>query len=186
MAKRPLPTPEQLRQLLRYEPETGKLFWLQRGPEWFSDGKQGAVRHCNAWNGRFAGKEAFTANHNQGYKDGHVNSCHLLAHRVIWAIVTGAWPEGDIDHDDTDKANNRWGNLRPATSAQNMQNKGVRKDSSTGLKGVRFHKPTGKFIASIRANHKGYYLGLFDLAKDAKAAYDEAAARLHGDYANLG
>ena len=38
MANKPLPTPEVLRQLLTYDPETGKLFWAQRGAEWFTDG----------------------------------------------------------------------------------------------------------------------------------------------------
>lgn len=185
MAKRQLPTPEELRQLLRYEPETGKLFWRERGREWFSGGKQGAERHCKAWNGRFADKEAFTANHNQGYKDGHVNSCHLLAHRVIWAIVTGSWPIGDIDHEDTDKENNRWRNLRPATSPQNMQNKGVRKDSATGVKGVQV-LPSGRFTATITADRKRVYLGSFTRLEDAKSAYDVAAAELHGRYANFG
>ena len=186
MAKRQLPTPAELRQLLRYEPETGKLFWRERGQEWFADGKQGPARHCKAWNARFAGKEAFTASHNQGYRDGHVNSCHLLAHRVIWAIVTGAWPTSDIDHEDTDKANNRWGNLRPATGAENMQNKKIRKDNPTGLKGVAIHKSTGKFISYIQANGEKHYLGLFARAEDAKVAYDDAALRLHGAFANLG
>lgn len=186
MAKRQLPSPEELRQLLRYEPETGKLFWRERGPEWFEHGKQGAARHCKSWNARFAGKEALTATHIQGYKDGHVNSRHLLAHRVIWAIVMGEWPEHDIDHDDGDKANNRWRNLRPATSAENMQNKPVRRDSSTGIKGVQFHQQTGKFIANIQAHGKRHYLGLFNRAEDAKAAYDMAAARLHGSFANFG
>lgn len=38
MATKPLPTPTELRQLLRYEPETGKLLWRERGPQWFSEG----------------------------------------------------------------------------------------------------------------------------------------------------
>lgn len=186
MAKGQLPTPDELRQLLRYEPETGKLYWRERGSEWFAtSGRQTADHNCNIWNARFAGKEAFTAIHNQGYKDGHVNSCHLLAHRVIWAIITGAWPAGDIDHEDTDKANNRWKNLRPATGAQNMQNKGVRKDSSTGIKGVQI-LPSGRFTATITAHGKRAYLGSFTRSDDAKSAYDAAAAKLHGRYANLG
>lgn len=186
MAKRRLPAPEELRQLLRYEPETGKLFWRQRGLEWFAHGKQGAERHCKSWNRRFAGKEAFTATHNQGYKDGHVSSCHLLAHRVIWAIVTGEWPINDVDHKDNDKSNNRWSNLRPATNAQNMQNKRVRKDSGTGLKGVSRYGTGGKYQAQIRAGNEIHRLGVFADPIDAKAAYDKAAKELHGEYANLG
>lgn len=45
MAKHPIPTPEILRQLLDYRPETGKLFWRER---------EGNAR----WNTGYAGKEA--------------------------------------------------------------------------------------------------------------------------------
>ncbi|USA40220.1 HNH endonuclease [Pelagerythrobacter marinus] len=180
MAKRPLPSPEELRQLLRYEPETGKLFWRERGLEWFQD-----ERSCKSWNSRFANTEALSSPHNAGYLHGNVLSGKQLAHRVIWAIVTGEWPEGDIDHDDGDKSNNRWKNLRPATNAENMQNKKVRRDSSTGLKGVQRHR-TGRFTANITAHGTKYYLGLFASLEEAKAAYDAAAIRLHGKYANLG
>ena len=38
MATKPIPTPEQLRQLVRYEADTGKLFWLPRDVSWFTDG----------------------------------------------------------------------------------------------------------------------------------------------------
>src|SRR5690625_5199426 len=54
MADKILPTPEQLRELLRYEPETGKLYWKARPAELFKD-----KRSHGAWNARYAGKEAF-------------------------------------------------------------------------------------------------------------------------------
>ena len=79
MAKRQLPSPEALRQLLRYDPETGKLFWRDRhdmGPQ---------------WNGRYAGAEALGAVcKKDGYKRGNLGRSSLRAHRVIWAICHGS------------------------------------------------------------------------------------------------
>ena len=59
MATKPLPSQEVLRQLLRYEPETGKLFWRERTPDMFSaDGRDPEWKARN-WNSKLAGREAF-------------------------------------------------------------------------------------------------------------------------------
>jgi hypothetical protein len=97
-----LPSPDLLRKLLRYEPETGKLFWRERDREFFK-----SDRDYKVWNIRFAGKEAFTAS-DCGYKTGKVFGKTYRAHRIIWALQTGAWPRDEIDHIDQDKSNNAW------------------------------------------------------------------------------
>ena len=62
MANKPIPSPEALRQLLSYDPKTGKLFWKERGPEWFRDTEGRTAQHaCKNWNARYAGEEAFTS-----------------------------------------------------------------------------------------------------------------------------
>ncbi|MBU0368027.1 hypothetical protein, partial [Acinetobacter baumannii] len=83
MAKKPIPTPEELRQLLRYEPETGKLFWLPREPWRFEVRCTSAASVCTRWNARYAGREAFTSISAQGYKQGGILRHQLSAHRVI-------------------------------------------------------------------------------------------------------
>lgn len=172
MAKRPLPSPEVLRQLLRYDPETGKLFWRQRDD---------APRK---WNVRFTGREAFTSVTTYGYRQGTVNGCGgYKAHRVAWAIYHGAWPPMEVDHIDGDRQNNRIDNLRLATSSQNKFNRTVNPKSRSGLKGVEFDPRDGRFYAKIMANGRRHYLGCFANAEEAKFAYDRAAKSLHGDFA---
>lgn len=114
-------TPEILRQLLRYEPETGKLFWLERGPKWFSDKPVGQQHNANAWNAKYAGKEAFTSVGFNGYRQGSVFRQGMNLHRVAWAIHHGEWPD-HIDHINRDRLDNRICNLRSVTKAENAKN----------------------------------------------------------------
>lgn len=178
MAKADSITPEALRQLLRYEPETGKLYWKERPVEMLPSERAG-----KSWNTRFAGKEAFTAIGNHRYRVGRVNYKELLAHRVVWAIHYGEWPEDQIDHVDNDRLNNRIGNLREATSFENMRNRGAQNNNSSGHKGVHWNSGAKAFCAQICFEGRRVYLGLFSTAEDAHAAYCEAAKKYHGEFA---
>ena len=55
--------------------------------------------------------------------------------------------------------------------------------SMTGIKGIDFHKASGRWRARIQVGKKGIYLGLFPTAEAAAAAYQEAAKRLLGEFA---
>src|SRR5262245_14420263 len=103
---------KQLAELLEYNPETGELRWKRRprGPQ--------------RWNTRWAGKPAFTTKLRGGYRMGRIHWGAYYAHRVIWALMTGAWPTSEIDHIDGDPSNNRWANLRLAnTRSEQLINK---------------------------------------------------------------
>lgn len=102
--EKPLPTPELLRKLLRYEPDTGKLYWRERTPDMFEDGRMTARQKCRVWNGKFVGREALKSVTSFGYKFGEINGCRHRAHRVIWAISNGEWPTNQIDHINGDMA----------------------------------------------------------------------------------
>ena len=92
MASKPLPSPEDLRQLMSYDPETGKLFWKERGAEWFTDGTYHTAEvQAQIWNTKYAGKEAFTPLNSCRYHTGAVLGKILLAHRIAWAITHGRW-----------------------------------------------------------------------------------------------
>ncbi|MEX3315676.1 HNH endonuclease [Sulfitobacter sp. PS-8MA] len=185
MAKKPLPCPTVLRQLLRYEPETGKLFWKER-PSWMFKlgGVKGQSGSAATWNARYAGKEAFTAL-SHGYPYSSINDRSVLAHRVIWTIVTGTWPGSEVDHIDGDRANNSWQNLRLVTSSQNKMNRGVQRNSTSGHKGVGFHKASGRWRAYIKVLGKQRHLGHFDTMEGACEAYRAAAAKYHGEFARF-
>ena len=179
MPDHPNITPELLRQLLRYEPDTGNLFWLPRPREMFtSDGQ------CKSWNTRFSGKEAFTYVCQRGYKQGAIFDRLQKAHRVAWMIERGEIPGGlIIDHVNGIGFDNRISNLRLATQAQNLCNKRVQSNSATGVKGVSLHALTQRWIATINFKGRQKYLGLFDSVADAEAAYLAAADEHQGQFA---
>lgn len=185
MAKAPLPTPEELRQLLSYDPETGKLFWKSRPFTMFGDDEQAAKAQCAKWNSRRAGKEAFTAISVNGYRRGRVLKVNQQAHRVIWAIVTGAWPAQDIDHINRDRTDNRFCNLREVSRSQNLSNTSANKNSTSIFIGVSKRSRDNRWIAQVKCNGTQRFLGSFDDEEAAARAYDAGALVLQGEFASL-
>lgn len=183
MAKKPLPSLEVLRQLLHYDPETGKLFWKDRKPEWFSGSSPES--NCSVWNRKYSGKEAFTSIGSHGYKQGALFGVMTVAHRVIWAIVHDAWPVAEVDHRNGCKVDNRLVNLRAATKSENQRNKGVYSNNTSGFKGVFAHKKSGRWIAQIVVDGVSKNLGYFDTREAASEAYQDAALKWHGDFARV-
>lgn len=86
-----------------------------------------------------------------------------------------------VDHKDGDVFNNRRGNLRQASYADNMRNQKLRVDSTSGFKGVR--KVYRKWAAQINHGGKQIYLGSASCPKVAAAIYDEAAKKYFGEFA---
>lgn len=118
-----------------------------------------------------------------GYLVVSVDGKLYLVHRVIWAMVTGVWPEHTIDHADTHRANNSWLNLRLATKAENSRNSCGWEKSKSGIKGVYPAKAPFRWEAKITLNLKSKSLGTYDTIDAAKAAYDKAAKQHYGDFA---
>jgi hypothetical protein len=97
--------------------------------------------------------------------------------------MTGRWPVGPIDHINGIRNDNRWFNLREATPAQNSQNMRARDNSRSGFKGVTWKASERRWRARITWNGQQHFLGYFDTAEAAAAAYSTAADRLFGDFA---
>lgn len=169
MAVRQLPSTGELRQLLRYEPDTGKLFWLSRPLRMFKSGKLTARHKWLLWNSRFAGTEALTAT-NKGYRVGAINRQNVCAHRVAWAIMTGEWPDQEIDHINRNRSDNRWDNLRAVDHAENAHNLPLMGSNTSGVCGVSWHQRAGKWRAQINLDDRQRHLGLFTDKADAIAA----------------
>ena len=177
MAKKPIPTPEELRQLLRYDPETGRLFWLPRDVSWFRDGWNTAQSSCRTWNTKNAGREAFTTV-SRGYHVGRVMDVLLRAHRVAWAVHYGYWPSMNIDHINGDRSDNRIFNLRDVDQSVNLKNTRRSSRNTSGVTGVSWNRECSKWQANIKSEQKITYLGLFDQLCDAKTARKQAEARM--------
>jgi hypothetical protein len=158
---------------LRYEPETGKLFWKPRVPAMFEAKAYSAERQCVTWNAHYAGKEAFTADNGKGYRQGCIDGRHYFAHRVIWAIHRGQWPEF-IDHIDGRRDNNRLENLRCVSRAENAKNMRQGSRNRSGVTGVHWDKEGRKWKAVISVQGAPKHIGYFKDLDEARAARREA------------
>lgn len=176
-------TPELLRELIDCDPQTGVLIWRERPAHFFL-----TKSYAAGWNKRFAGTPALDACKGGGrlaYRHGTVFGVKVKAHRAIWAIVYGRWPEGMIDHINGDSKDNRIENLREVNASENARNVRTPTDNTSGRIGVYFRKGINRWVAKINENGRCRTLGQF---KDfsAACAAREAAERAFGYHQNHG
>ena len=170
-------SPKRLRELLNYDEGSGKLFWLPRPLDTFASEAAG-----KQWNVKYAGKEAFTSDNGDGYKNGSISYKVYKAHRVIFAMITGEWPACDIDHINGDRSDNRITNLRKATRMENCHNRKRMVKGKSGIKGVQKTR-YNTWQSGIAINGERIHIGTFAcIAKAVKARLD-AEAKYYGNYA---
>lgn len=107
---------------------------------------------------------------------------NMLLHRFLVGLEPG--DKRQCDHINRDRLDNRQSNLRVVAARHNGRNRNLYSNNSTGYKGVSFDKHAGRFEASIKVDYRKRFLGHFDTAEEAAAAYDHAAAQVHGLFAS--
>ena len=185
MANSQLPTIEILHKLLVCDAETGTLIWKPRPLSFFRDGKQSAKHNQCAWNAKFSQVPAFNTIANSGYFVGSLFKKKYLAHRVIWAMRTGAWPAEQIDHINHIRTDNRIVNLREATQTDNSRNQSLSKNNTSGVTGVSWCARDRLWTATIGHEGDAVQLGHYKNKNDAVFAR-EAAERKYGYHRNHG
>lgn len=152
IVSRPELTAEKLRELLHYDPETGVFTWT--------------VKPANS------AKAVTVAGHTGviGYRHIRVHGKLHLAHRLAWLYVYGTWPNGNLDHINRTRSDNRIANLREADHQQNGRNMSKRLDNTSGHPGVAWSCRKSKWRARIVHNHLDFHLGYFTTLEDAVAA----------------
>jgi len=159
------PSAQLVRSLLTYEMQTGVFNWRRAPTNQVQAGaKAGWI-------------EA------RGYRRICIGGKSYQAHRLAWLYVTGSWPEDQIDHINLNRSDNRWSNLRAATNSQNQANVGPSRRSSSGIKGVYWHRRIGKWHASIMFNRRLICLGYRNTKEEAAALYAAAAKKFFGQFA---
>lgn len=149
---------------LEYNADTGQFTWL------------------GDFNAKRVGRRAGTTIGSKGYRTITIKKRRYYEHRIAWYMMTGEDPTGfEIDHINGDKSDNRFSNLRLATSQTNKANCGLTASNSSGFKGV--HARGSRWIASITYDRKLIHIGMFKTAEEAARAYDAKAIELFGQYA---
>lgn len=153
---------EEIKKLLSYNPETGEFHWVVK--------RKGTDKS----------KRAGTIN-GLGYRQITIDGKSYLESRLAWLYMTGEWPENEIDHINNIRDDNRFCNLRAATSSQNKANTKREKTINKDLpRGVTKHK--GKYQSQSSKDGKTVYIGRFETIDEAKKAYDEYVSKEFGEY----
>lgn len=150
-------TGSKLEELLCYDPETGVWVWTSH---W-----KVRPRH----RGQIAGNLR-----SDGYRIIRIDGVGYYSGRLAFLYMEGFWPI-EVDHVDRDPSNDKWINLREATSSLNKYNR-----EPNGLRGV--YCSGNKWLVMVGRNN---YLGTFDTLEHASAARDAAAYAIAGPFAIL-
>lgn len=177
-------TPEIVRELLHYDPDTGIFTWRERARRWFK-----RERDQIAWNGKHAGHRAGYVWTSQatGFKRRHLALLGKtrLEHALAWMWMRDDPLPPQIDHENRDGTDNRWCNLRSANNAANCRNRSMRRTNRSGATGVDWYAKNGKWRARCTIEGKTHHLGLFSEMLEAKDAVAEFRS-LHGFSAGHG
>jgi hypothetical protein len=151
-------TQQELKELLHYNQDTGIFTWIAKN--------------------KIAG-----GINSQGYVAIKIKNKIYKAHRLAWLYVHGVWPS-IVDHINRIKNDNKLSNLRLATQSENQFNSNLRKDNTSGIKGITWHKPAKKWLVQIRINKKKTYIGIYEDFEMARIAIDLARKKYHKEFAN--
>ncbi|MGC0389160.1 HNH endonuclease [Bradyrhizobium sp. USDA 241] len=108
-----------------------------------------------------------------------IRSVTYYGHRLAFLIMEG-WMPDEVDHEDLNRSNNAWANIRPATRAEQNRNRPVQSRNKLGIKGVSFEY--GRYRAKIRVDGRSMNLGSFTTEQAAIEAYATASRRHHGEF----
>lgn len=95
----------------------------------------------------------------------------VLMHRQVMGE-----PEGEVDHINLNRLDNRRANLRVCSHLVNCQNRAPQVNNTSGFAGVTWDKGRGKWRAQIGVCGKMRNLGRYDTKAEAAAAYQRAKA----------
>lgn len=156
---------DQIKEWISYDPLTGIFQY-----------KKCATPQATA---RFANKP-ISSIYGKGYIGITVDGQRIMAHRLSWFFMKGVWPDGEIDHKNGVRTDNRWDNLRLAIGSTNQINTKIHKHNTSGHRGVSWSKTYNKWVACVYVENKQKRLGYFSNIEDAIKARQQGEVTYYG------
>lgn len=100
-------------------------------------------------------------------------------HRFILNAPKGTY----VDHKNHNTLDNRRENIRLCTQSQNIANGVIRKNNTSGYKGIYFRKDRNKWCAQIMFRRKHIHIGYFEKLRDAIKNYKLVKENYFGEFA---
>lgn len=160
------PSVERVRECFDYNQDTGVFIWK--------------IRTSNRIR---VGDPTGCISTTDGYMYIRLDRRNHVAHRLAWAFVHGYFPPDDVDHINGIRSDNRIGNLREASRAENGQNRKTSSNNKSGVKGVCRHQKSGKWRAQVHFEGKQHFFGLYDSLECASEAARAGREKLHREFA---
>ena len=101
-----------------------------------------------------------------------------LLHTYIMPKIKGM----EIDHVNMDTMDNRKSNLRICTHQQNQMNQDLQKNNTSGVTGVSYYKPRGKYRDRIKIGQHDIHLGYYKTFQEAVQARNVGMECMFGEY----
>ena len=161
-------TQKLIKEYLHYEPLTGIFTWIKKPSQKIILGSKAGYAHKQRG----------------GYINIGFKGMNLKAHRLAFLYMTGIIPS-QVDHEDHNRSNNIWSNLKPATQTISSRNCTLQKNNTSGVVGVSWNKQRKRWIAMIWHNSKPILLGRFVKKADAVLARQQAEIK-YGYHPNHG
>ena len=143
-------TVEDLYKKLAYNKDTGEFTWLE----------------FNKYHPDLQGTKAGGLN-SAGYVHIKIDGVKHKAHRLAFLYMEGKYPSKTVDHINRVKHDNRWCNLREADMFEQNENQCIRKDNTSGYKGINWNKRNRKWDVRLSINKQRLFLGTFTRLEDA-------------------
>lgn len=124
-----------------------------------------------------------------GYRYIRIKGAGYYEHVLAWFYMTGEWPLNEIDHRRPGKefkSDNRWSELRLATTSLNAINRLKQRGTTSRFKGVRWIQSRSKWRADIRVDGRKKFLGYFNQEEAAAEKYKVVARETYGEFVNEG
>jgi hypothetical protein len=110
-----------------------------------------------------------------------VDGIEVSRSHLVWFWVYGYFPV-QLDHKDRDCSNDRISNLREATQSQNLGNRSMLPQNTSGYRSVSYDRHKRRWRARIAAFGKRQSLGTYKTREEAAAVISARGKQLFGEF----